>query len=614
MKQQDNSTLKILHDIANLGKTTVSELSEIYGLNRSQVRYRLDRINDYLSECGLMNLIIEEENITAPFHWDEISEPLMKINRGDFLLDSLNSDLRRSAECIFIFLSENDVFLKDIISVFKIGKNTALADIKRLKEEAHENDLDIVFSREKGYRFYGDSVILNNLIMSKVDMMNSTDLFISLSYEIFKKDLAVYPQQIYKIIAARLEESGQPYIKEFLGRGSCILSLLYVKDENSDIEVDDIDKKVKTNPAYIMAGKIIAELKKDFGLAVSASTEHYLALLLTYICEDTDILYDKNSTKFAEYLNMSEEIIGRLELITNVESGNKQDHVYRLAKQLDFISFCKKYDFPVVYPYLLNRKRKFDDIYSVIRMIVQSLTNTTFSEDAIALVAEPCMDYLGLNEKNADLFENRSVQIGAGERNTDDCLAVLDDLFISKNELFVKNLVNNLGPQQKKQLYEILSLPELKNVLKPENIAFAQRINDFEEAIRTAAMPLLKQDIITETFIEEILNVSPQRMRRFVVFNGIIMPHASTKKAKKIGFSFLSLHDPVGIPGSDDVKVKIIIMISAVDNRLHSKALAQLADILTDSSERQKLLDAENKEEIIKILYDRKEGQNVRNK
>ena len=42
--------------------------------------------------------------------------------------------------------------------------------------------------------------------------------------------------------------------------------------------------------------------------------------------------------------------------------------------------------------------------------------------------------------------------------------------------------------------------------------------------------------------------------------------------------------------------------------------LAQLADILTDSSERQRLLEARNKEEVCKILYDRKEGQNVRNK
>ena len=139
-------------------------------------------------------------------------------------------------------------------------------------------------------------------------------------------------------------------------------------------------------------------------------------------------------------------------------------------------------------------------------------------------------------------------------------------------------------------------------------------INDFEEAIRKAAEPLLKQDIITEEFIDEILNASPQRMQRFVVFKGIVMPHASTTKAKKIGFSFLSLRDPVRIPRNDETEVRIIIIISAVDNRLHSKALARLADILTDRSERQKLLEARNKEEIIKILYDRKEGQNAWNK
>jgi len=607
MKEQDNSTLKILHDISNLGKTSVSELSEIYDMNKSQIRYRIERINDYLTECGLENLIIEKESIISPFEWNDISEPLMKINKGDFLLDSLNSELRRSAECIFIFLSKNDVFLNDIISVFKISKNTALADIKRLKQESQEIGLNILFSRERGYRFSGNDIILNNLIMSKVDMMNSTDLFIALSYILFKEDLVIYPQQISKKISSILEEEKIPYVKEFLNRGSCILSLLFVKEKYSFEE--RIEKKEKgNNPAYLLSKRIVDEIKEEYKIPVSESLEYYLALLLTYVCEDTDILYDKNSSKFAEYLEISDEVLNRLELIFNYENENKQDYAYQLAKKLDFISFCKKYNFHVVYPFLLNKKRKFADIYSVVKMIILSLTNKFFTEDSIALVSDPCLEFLGLNEENIKHVRVVPNRTFVNDKNTEDCMLVLEKLFIFKDEALLKKLINNLGPQQKKQLCEILSLPDLKDVLKPENIIVCDHCRDFKKAIEITAEPLMKQGIIDSEFIEDILNASMNSLKRFVVFSGIMMPHGLSKK---IGFSLLSLRKPVYLSEEDNTGIRIIILISAVDNKLHSKALAQLAEILTDTEEREKLINSETKEEIMHVLYQRKENRDA---
>jgi mannitol/fructose-specific phosphotransferase system IIA component (Ntr-type) len=87
---------------------------------------------------------------------------------------------------------------------------------------------------------------------------------------------------------------------------------------------------------------------------------------------------------------------------------------------------------------------------------------------------------------------------------------------------------------------------------------------------------------------------------------GIAIPHARPEDGmKRVGFSLVTLKEPVyfGHPKNDPVD--LLIALGGPDNKSHIKALAQLAQMLQNQETVKRLRNAQTKEEVLKIINEK---------
>ncbi|GAB2023464.1 BglG family transcription antiterminator [Pseudolactococcus yaeyamensis] len=129
-----------------------------FGLSKSQLDYRMNKINDYLDEKHLP-LIKKEKH-----HY------LLVLNREQkrTLLDTssssihLQSDERQQYIIRLIILNEN-LTLSRLADKLAVSRNTILADMKLINQELVTRDLSLKSTRAKGYFLIGSEINIRKL-------------------------------------------------------------------------------------------------------------------------------------------------------------------------------------------------------------------------------------------------------------------------------------------------------------------------------------------------------------------------------------------------------------------------------------------------------------------
>jgi mannitol operon transcriptional antiterminator len=145
--------------------------------------------------------------------------------------------------------------------------------------------------------------------------------------------------------------------------------------------------------------------------------------------------------------------------------------------------------------------------------------------------------------------------------------------------------------------------PMLNDLLHEETIQFATDTSDWREAIKTAAMPLLATEQITSSYIDAMIKNVEDLGPYVVIAPGIAIPHARPEEGvNTVGMSLLRLDQEVPFSSKEKHQVKLLIVLAAVDNETHLKALAQLSELLSEEENLEMIYRAEEKEEIIKLV------------
>jgi PTS system ascorbate-specific IIA component len=142
----------------------------------------------------------------------------------------------------------------------------------------------------------------------------------------------------------------------------------------------------------------------------------------------------------------------------------------------------------------------------------------------------------------------------------------------------------------------------LKDLLKENFIDLDIVASTWEESIRLAAQSLLREEFITEQYIDNMVE-SVNQLGPYMV----IMPHIAFAHAKpgpsvlKPGISLSRLVNPVKFNSKHNDPVKVIFTLAANDGSSHMQGLSDLAMFLSDSTVID-LLENGTKDEILDIL------------
>ncbi|NLZ52648.1 MAG: PTS sugar transporter subunit IIA, partial [Thermoanaerobacteraceae bacterium] len=118
----------------------------------------------------------------------------------------------------------------------------------------------------------------------------------------------------------------------------------------------------------------------------------------------------------------------------------------------------------------------------------------------------------------------------------------------------------------------------LTKLVSEEHINFMESVEDWKEAIRVAAKPLLDSNRITEKYIEAMIRGVEEFGPYVVIAPMIAMPHARPEFGSiKPGISVLKLKKPISFTSDDENLASVIIVISTKENEAHLEMISELA-------------------------------------
>lgn len=134
-------------------------------------------------------------------------------------------------------------------------------------------------------------------------------------------------------------------------------------------------------------------------------------------------------------------------------------------------------------------------------------------------------------------------------------------------------------------------------------VEVVNNVKDWQEAIDIASSMLIKDNCITENYIEEIKENIKLNGEKFLVDHDIFLAHSRPgNKVSKNALSFLKINDGIVFPNVENKKIKLLFIISALSSKHHMKWLKKFARIMDDVDLVTKLNNAQTKDEILEIF------------
>ena len=142
----------------------------------------------------------------------------------------------------------------------------------------------------------------------------------------------------------------------------------------------------------------------------------------------------------------------------------------------------------------------------------------------------------------------------------------------------------------------------LKEMLK-QKMQIIENAENWEEAIKISAKPLLDNNNIEYRYIDSIINNVYKYGAYIVLVDGAAMPHSRPEDGViKTGMSFLKIKNGIDFYKTEN-KVYLFFTLAAEDSSSHQDAMSELADILGNDNLVKKIIQEDLTEEEILNLF-----------
>lgn len=145
--------------------------------------------------------------------------------------------------------------------------------------------------------------------------------------------------------------------------------------------------------------------------------------------------------------------------------------------------------------------------------------------------------------------------------------------------------------------------PVLIELLNEKLIEVKADIQDRDTAVKRSGELLLKNGLIESEYVDAMVDNVHKNGNYIVIAPGIAMPHARPEYGvKDIGFSIVTLKEPIKFGHRLNDPVRIVIGFCAVDHQTHLTALSELVDILNQEEKIKAILEATTSKEVMNII------------
>jgi PTS system ascorbate-specific IIA component len=125
----------------------------------------------------------------------------------------------------------------------------------------------------------------------------------------------------------------------------------------------------------------------------------------------------------------------------------------------------------------------------------------------------------------------------------------------------------------------------LGEIIAQKRVRFAEKAQNWEEAIRMSCSLLIEEGTISPGYADEIIAAVHELGPYIVLMPGFALPHAmkDSENAHGTAISFMKLSEPVSFEnGNEEKNASVFFTLAARDNEEHLKNMRKLWKMLTN--------------------------------
>lgn len=616
-----------------------AELAEILSVSSRSVRNYIQSLMQFMNDIKFADMLqISEGGVTFTGTRKDISRILEEVVDTDFYLYRLSQEERSFMIILYLLLLDDYSNLAQLSEKFNVSRTTALKDMDKVKLYLEHYNIALDPFMKKGYRLLSGELkrrdMILKIIRSGTGNVNIYEKFLYNEWELEKnaallKNILLDTEVLYGL------EVSDTNFEEIL------LTLLIIVKRLGDgrqIEASENQQTFQNMSVYELAGHILNRISSCFRVPMNEAEMEYLASRLydcqfhhqTIMQEGKDIRLHLALTgfllKISEELHVPpfendvtvEQLESHLRAIDKAHLGGRQirnDYTEQMIEEYPqyFELICRHRS---ILESLLEYQYTRDDL-AVILIYLIVMVEGFQSPDHLPEVIVVCHTGIGtanfLTKRLKNSFHIKILTVTSNHKLKELIGKCSCDLIIStvclepEPELWIK-VSPMLNDEDILKLQKVfMDIRKCKNkaarlnakklpgdrektpdstiaaVLKAGHVLLDVRCPDWTGAIRTAAEPLLREGVIENRYVEEMIRSVQVNGAYFVYSPGVALIHAGPLDGvNSFGLTLMRLAPPVGFGHKlhDPVKYVICMAVKEKDHRL--QPIMKLMDILSE--------------------------------
>lgn len=401
IKENSYNLLKL---IIESEERDIDRLCILYNINKKQFWYELSVLNDDLKVLGERVISCDEGKLL-------VDKALTK--RLNNLIYSREISLFESPEdrvyFLYIYIACSNEFLSTVhfTEFLSLSRNAVMLDLKRLREWASNDGVEVLYTRTKGYHLVGEEKSIRKLIEKSIFSLQNKysvgeifDLykgFVEERFNIYK----IY-SQISDFITTKNIKTIYDRMEEFI----YLIPYIKLRIDKGTPRFDVYEKKIlKMHPIYDLSLELTGLLYGQ----VSDEEVFFLESRILGIIQGNSFLPDVNY--FRELVN---NIIYQMQALIQLDNYDIRELKDTLYQHLVPAYYRLKFDLYYYNPLLDKIKRDYEELFELTRIALQPLVkavNKSISESEIAYFTIHFGGYLKRKNLNKDYKKLKALTV-----------------------------------------------------------------------------------------------------------------------------------------------------------------------------------------------------------
>ncbi|MDN3017945.1 BglG family transcription antiterminator [Paenibacillus sp. BSR1-1] len=401
----DQKSLAVLNQLVVADAyVSVQELAQTFNVSNRKIYNDIAKINDWLKESGYPKVSqVRGQGLYLDEHVKEKLRTQLPVSDYPFYEYSPNE--RRAWIFIFIAVQEHPLYLNDFIELFQVSRNTILEDIKKLKEEASDFQLNIESGRHHGYQIKGDENELRRVLIHFLTFVtpesgwyqiivdsafaDKLDQKLLRPYIVFNN----YELHLLKNLLIEYERKFQIEFTDEILNQLVVWFYLFSRRIRQEqyVGIDPVEKEViNSTEAFKGAKTLCSNLTREMNMTIPEVEVYYMAkyLLSAKVNYDLNPIYENDEMR--SLCHVVEKMVSDFQLYAAVNFSEKEQMIKNLFVHLKPAYYRLRYGIKIENILQNSVEENYPEVFRLTRKVIhhfESLVKQPVTDSEIAYIA-----------------------------------------------------------------------------------------------------------------------------------------------------------------------------------------------------------------------------------